>query len=130
MIRVFISLNLALMLAASLVSSAGYASSGFQVRVLDQGQSWQVGCDAGQYAYQIEYLEGDMFVTVEAQFLDEELEVVHTSSHTLVENKRMTAQRTFSAEEIFEGTKASAIRFECGSGKARVSFGPAEAING
>lgn len=129
MIRLCLVCSLALLLAVGSVSAVGHAAVGCQVRVLDQGDSWQVDCKTGQYAYEIEYLDGDMFVTVEAQFLNDDLQVVHTTTHTLVEDTRMTAQRTFAPDRIVEGAKASAIRFQCGSGKARISFGPADKLN-
>ena len=126
---VVVSLCFVLLVAASFASAVGHAASTErQVRVLSQGDCWQVACSPGDNAYEIEYLDGDMFVTVKAQFLDDQLAVVYATTHTLVEHSRMSTQRTFAPDKLAAGGKASAVRFECGSGRARITFGPAAAI--
>lgn len=123
------SLCFALLVATGVVATVGHAANAErQVRVLSKGDQWQVACIPGNNAYEIEYLDGDMFVTVEAQFLDETLAVVHTSTHTLVEHSRMSAKRTFEPDKLADGVKATAVRFQCGSGRARISFGSADTI--
>ncbi len=128
--RKFVAI-LGLVFALAVILVAGVAaSSGLQVRVLDQGDFWQVGFDPGEYAYEIEYLEGDMFVTVEAIFLDENQQEVRSITHTLVENSRMSAQRSFKSSTVGDQGSSSAVRFKCSSGRARVSFGSVEDIGG
>ena len=123
----FVFLALTLILGLVFARSTGHAATDTrQVRVLTAGGTWQVEYAPGEYAYQIEYLAGDMFVTVEARFLGEDSKVVHSTTHTLVQNSRMSAQRTFHAGKVGDGVSTTAICFECGSGKARVTFGAAK----
>ncbi|MGE4505018.1 MAG: hypothetical protein AB7D51_06690 [Desulfovibrionaceae bacterium] len=127
--RKSIGVLLAVALLLALAGTYGLASTGDrQVRVLSQGDAWQVEFGQGEYAYQIEYLDGNMFVTVEAQFLASNSEVVYAATHTLVQDNRMSALRVFQAERVADGQKASGLRFHCDSGKARVSFGPAKSF--
>ncbi len=122
---------LVLVLGVAVILVAGvFANSGLQVRVLDQGDSWQVLFEPGEYAYEIEYIEGDMFVAVEAVFLNESQQEVYSVTHTLVENSRMSVLRSFKTSGVGDGGKSAALRFKCGSGRARVSFGLAEDIGG
>ncbi len=90
--------------------------------VLDRGESWQLALDPREYHYVIEYLDGDMFVTVAANFLDEQNEVVYTSTHTLVQDKRMSAEQSFQADKVADAWKARAVRFECDAGRVRITM--------
>ena len=90
--------------------------------VLDRGESWQLALDQREYHYVIEYLDGDMFVTVAANFLDERNEVVHTSTHTLVQDKRMSAEQSFQADKVADIWRARAVRFECDAGRVRITL--------
>lgn len=119
---------LAMFLLLFMAGSANVGATDRQVRVLGQGDAWQVEIGQGEYAYQIEYLDGNMFVTVEAQFLSPESEVVYAATHTLVQDNRMSALRVFRPEKVADGKKASGLRFLCDSGKARISFGPAKSF--
>ena len=131
MSKIAAAFHLILALGLCMAVGLGYASTpDRQVRVLNQGDSWQVAFAPGEYAYQIEFLEGKMFVSVDANFLDENDVVVYSTTHTLVDKNRMRATRTFAASQVVEGVATKAVRFECGSGKARISFGLAKAING
>lgn len=131
MFRFVVAFHLGLVCAVLFASTLGYAATSERhVRVLNQGDYWQVEYSPGEYTYQIEYLEGDLFVSVQAFFLDENQAVVYSTTHTLVENNRMSAVRTFKAAKVVEGVTTSAVRFECGSGKARISFGPVGTIKG
>ncbi|MGE4553891.1 MAG: hypothetical protein AB7D57_12325 [Desulfovibrionaceae bacterium] len=120
-----ILLGAALLLALAL---AGHALAVPGVRpaemVLDRGQSWQLSFPQGDYGYTIEYLGGDLFVTVEAEFMDEAQHVVYKSTHTLVQDKRMSAEQRFSSDKVAEVWKTRGIRFVCDSGKVRITFRP------
>lgn len=96
-----------------------------EIRLLGADQVWKVEFPPGEYAYSIEYLEGDMFITVAASFLDQDAEVLHTSTHTLIQNERMAAHQTFSSDKVADKALATAIQFKCDSGKVRIRFGEA-----
>lgn len=95
-----------------------------EAKVLGRGQSWQVTFPQGDYGYTIEYLSGGLFVTVEAEFMDETQRVVYTSTHTLVQDKRMSAEQRFSADNVADVWKTRGIRFVCDSGTVRITFRP------
>ena len=117
---------LLLLLLAALTLAAGTALASLQHReastILDRGESWEQTLDQQEYHYVIEYLDGDMFVTVAANFLDDRNEVVHTSTHTLVQNKRMSAEQQFRADTVGDSRPARAVRFECDAGRVRITL--------
>lgn len=115
-----------LLLLAAMILAAGSALASLQreelTRILDRGESWEQVLDQEAYHYVIEYLDGDMFVTVAANFLDDRHEVVHTSTHTLVQNKRMSAEQQFRADTVGDSRPARAVRFECDAGRVRITL--------
>ena len=115
-----------LLLLAAMILAAGSALASLQreelTRILDRGESWEQVLDQEAYHYVIEYLDGDMFVTVAANFLDEKNAVVHTSTHTLVQDKRMSAEYSFQADKVADAWKARAVRFECDAGRVRITM--------
>ncbi|MDD4730601.1 MAG: hypothetical protein PHX58_01570 [Desulfovibrio sp.] len=90
--------------------------------VLGQGDSWEHPLASGKYAYRIDYLDGDMFVTVNTQFLGPEGGVLLETSHTLVRDQRMSVQKHFRTESVSESKRPESIRFACDSGRVRVAL--------
>lgn len=117
---------LLILLLAAVALAAGTALAALEQEgasmVLDRGESWQLALDKREYHYVIEYLDGDMFVTVAANFLDERNEVVHINTHTLVQDKRMSAEQSFEADKVADAWRARAVRFECDAGRVRITM--------
>lgn len=94
--------------------------------VLGTGEVWEHVLAPGEYAYCIDYLDGDMFVTVKTQFLGPQGGVLAETTHTLVREQRMRVRKEFRTERISEQAEPQCIRFACDSGRVRVSLLPVE----
>ncbi|MGE4290766.1 MAG: hypothetical protein AB7E32_01025 [Desulfovibrio sp.] len=119
--------------AQSLFLILAFAGAAFAVQgttpdqiVLNKGDTWEHALEPGEYAYRIDFLDGDMFVTVKTQFLGPEDTVLAETTHTLVREQRMSVRKQFRTEKISDLAEPQRIRFACDSGKARVSLLPAE----
>ncbi|MEF2146163.1 MAG: hypothetical protein V3573_12025 [Desulfovibrionaceae bacterium] len=98
--------------------------------ILNPGDTWELPLHPGAYCYSIEYLDGDMFATVNTMFLNVRSEVLSVNCHTLVRDKRMSLRQEFRTRDVAEGGESARIRFECDSGKVRVVVTPMRAEEG
>lgn len=117
----------------SLLLVVAFAGAAFAVQgsapshsVLNQGDVWEHQLTPGEYAYCIDYLDGDMFVTVKTQFIGPGGDVLAEMTHTLVREQRMSVRKQFRTEKVSEQAEPQCIRFACDSGRVRVSLVPAE----
>ncbi|WP_155887646.1 hypothetical protein [Paucidesulfovibrio longus] len=119
--------------AQSLILILAFAGAAFAVQgaepsqsVISQGGVWEHPLAPGEYAYCIDYLDGDMFVTVKTQFLGPEGNVLAEATHTLVREQRMSVRKQFRTEKVSDLAEPQRIRFACDSGRVRVSLLPAD----
>lgn len=119
-----VRLSCAAVAAVLLVCSVAFAVKDASVgeTVLKQGDIWEHRLDSGEYAYRIDYLDGDMFVTVSAQFLGPQGGILMETSHTLVRDQRMSVQQNFRTDAVSDSAAPERIRFACDSGRVRVAL--------